>query len=406
LKQTGQEETRRRDRAGGVNTAATAAEQQNNRNRGQPQDFPIKSHLSKNIEGRPSSATTIFSFILGIPPQERRGGLTKQAGQAENPNSEQKANVERPTSNIQHRSNSCSKRMGAKELSRLRWDQEPPQLKDEHKKECEDDSTKFATKFPTRFLGRLHYCGLKWVFMALLLAGVARVARGAEPVQTNSAGTSLERRAYEEAKAAYIREPTNTVVAWKFARACFDLIDPGEKNPQRAKVAQEGIGAAEGALAQDSKSAPAHYYLAMNLGELARTKTFGALRLVSRMEREFLAAIEADEHFDHAGPERNLGTLYRDAPVIGSVGSRSKARQHLKRAVELDPDFPDNRMALLEAYVKWGEWDEARAQLKALDELWPRAKEALAGEAWVSSWVDWEARKKVCSGKVASHPPK
>jgi Tfp pilus assembly protein PilF len=124
------------------------------------------------------------------------------------------------------------------------------------------------------------------------------------------------------------------------------------------------------------------------------------------MEREFLAAIEFDEHFDHAGPERNLGTLYRDAPVIGSVGSRSKARQHLKRAVELDPDFPDNRMALLETYVKWGEWDEARAQLKALDELWPRAQKALAGEAWISSWVDWEARVKFLRGKVASHPPK
>ena len=42
LEQTGQEETRWRDRAGGVNAAAAAAEQQdNNRYRGQPQDFPI-----------------------------------------------------------------------------------------------------------------------------------------------------------------------------------------------------------------------------------------------------------------------------------------------------------------------------------------------------------------------------
>jgi hypothetical protein len=250
------------------------------------------------------------------------------------------------------------------------------------------------------------------VFVTLLWAGVSGVAQSApEPGGTNSAGTnsagiSIERRAYEETKAAYTKEPTNTVAAWKFARACFELIDQGEKNPQRAKVAQEGIGAAEGALMQDSKSAPAHYYLALNLGELARTKTLGALRLVSRMEREFLAAIELDEHFDHAGAQRSLGILYRDAPVIGSVGSRSKARQHLKRAVELEPDFPDNRMALLEAYVKWGDWNEAREQLKALDELWPTAQKAFEGEAWVSSWVDWVARIKLCRGKVASHPPK
>jgi tetratricopeptide (TPR) repeat protein len=263
---------------------------------------------------------------------------------------------------------------------------------------------------------RLHCFGFELVFAVLLLAGAWVAQGGAEPAVTNSAttnsagtnsaGTSIERRAYEEAKAAYTKEPTKPVVAWKFASACFDLIDPGEKNPQRAKVAQEGIGAAEGALAQDPKSAPAHYYLALNLGELARTKTLGALRLVSRMEREFLAAIELDEHFDHAGAERSLGILYRDAPVIGSVGSRSKARQHLKRAVELEPDFPDNRMALLEAYVKWGDWNEAREQLKALDELWPAAQKAFAGEAWVSSWVDWGARVKLCRGKVANHPPK
>ena len=41
LKQTGQEETRRRDATAGVNTAATAAKQQANRYGGQPQDFPI-----------------------------------------------------------------------------------------------------------------------------------------------------------------------------------------------------------------------------------------------------------------------------------------------------------------------------------------------------------------------------
>jgi len=263
--------------------------------------------------------------------------------------------------------------------------------------------------------GKIHH-SLRTLFFAVLLsAGAAGAAESAhDSVKTNSAGTNSTatagtntlRRAYEEAKAAYVSEPTNSVLAWKFARACFDLIDPGEKNPQRAQVAQEGIGAAEGALTQDSKSAPAHYYLAMNLGELARTKSLGALRLVSRMEREFLAAIELDAHFDHAGPERNLGTLYRDAPVIGSVGSRSKARLHLRRAVELEPEFPENRMVLLEACVKWGDWNEGRAQLKALDELWPAAQKAFAGEEWVSSWTDWEARIKLCRGKVASHPPK
>ncbi len=214
------------------------------------------------------------------------------------------------------------------------------------------------------------------------------------------------RKAYVEAQAAYKSEPTNTTMAWKFARACFDLSDLVAKNAQRAQLAQEGIAAAEGALSREPKSVQAHYYLGLDLGELARTKTLGALRLVNRMERELKAARELDEHFDYAGPDRSLGMLYRDAPVIGSVGSRSKARQHLQRAIELAPDYPENRLALLESAIKWGDWNEARKQLKALDELWPAAQKTFTGDAWTFSWSDWDARLKACRPKVESHPPK
>ena len=77
-------------------------------------------------------------------------------------------------------------------------------------------------------------------------------------------------------------------------------------------------------IARESNSAPAHYYLGMNLGQLARTKGLAALRLVSQMEHEFTRARELDEQLDWAGPDRNLGLLYRDAPAIGSVGSRAE----------------------------------------------------------------------------------
>jgi tetratricopeptide (TPR) repeat protein len=217
---------------------------------------------------------------------------------------------------------------------------------------------------------------------------------------------NLARRDYEEAQAAYKNEPTNTAVAWKFARACFDLADLVTKSAERAKLAQEGIAAAEGALNREPKSAAAHYYLGMDMGELARTKSLGALKLVSKMEREFKAARELDANFDHAGPDRSLGMLYRDAPVLGSVGSRSKARQCLQRAVELAPDYPDNRLALLEGYVKWGDWNEAQKELKALEEIWPKAQGLYKGEAWTNSWADWDSRLRLSREKVERHAPK
>ena len=45
-----------------------------------------------------------------------------------------------------------------------------------------------------------------------------------------------------------------------------------------------------------------HYYLAMNLGQLARTEMIGALKIVKEMENEFEIAADIDPRFDHAGP--------------------------------------------------------------------------------------------------------
>src|SRR5205085_8577123 len=121
---------------------------------------------------------------------------------------------------------------------------------------------------------------------------------------------------------------------------------------QRAELADQGIAACRELLAREQNSGPGHYYLGMNLGQLARTKGIGALKIVTQMEREFKAARELDETLDQAGSDRNLGLLYRDAPALGSIGSRSRAKQHLERAVELTPDYPENRLDLIEAFLK------------------------------------------------------
>jgi hypothetical protein len=107
-----------------------------------------------------------------------------------------------------------------------------------------------------------------------------------------------------------------------------------------------------------------------------------------------------DEQLDYAGPDRNLGMLYRDAPAWISVGSKSKARKHLIHAVELAPNYPENRLNLAEGYVKWSDRVGVRREFKALEELWPKAHTNLVGAAWSSSWVDWEQRLKQLKKKV------
>jgi tetratricopeptide (TPR) repeat protein len=232
----------------------------------------------------------------------------------------------------------------------------------------------------------------------VLLAGIEQAGADAPAAETDLA--AYARRNFQEAKARYREKPGEGTVAWQFGRACFDLAEFATNNTQRASLAEQGIASCRLSIASQSNSAPAHYYLAMNLGQLARTKMLGALRLVDQMEREFGRARSLDEHIHWAGPDRNLGQLYRDAPVVGSVGSRTRAREHLKRAVELAPQYPENWLALIEAYLNWGEHTGAYRELQTLEDIWPAARTNFVGAAWAASWADWEPRLKKLKKKI------
>lgn len=121
---------------------------------------------------------------------------------------------------------------------------------------------------------------------------------GASAAQAGFA--AVAKRAFLEAQQRYQNEPENHEVKWQFARACFDLATFATNRNQRAEIAEKGIGVCQ-LLAREPDSAPAHYYLGMNLGQLARTRTLGAFKLVSQMEREFGRARELRESLDYAG---------------------------------------------------------------------------------------------------------
>jgi tetratricopeptide (TPR) repeat protein len=199
-------------------------------------------------------------------------------------------------------------------------------------------------------------------------------------------------RMFAQAKTNYSMHSADIRAAWEFGRSTFELADIVRGNGRRAAIAQEGIDACKKALERAPDSAPLHFYLGLNLGELARTKTLGALRLVDQMEREFTKSIELDPSFDYAGAERSLGLLYRDAPVLASIGSKSKARTHLNRALELAPRYPENRLDMVESELKWGDRKAARRDLKLLEDGWEAARSEFAGPDWIASWADWSAR--------------
>jgi tetratricopeptide (TPR) repeat protein len=208
------------------------------------------------------------------------------------------------------------------------------------------------------------------------------------------------RREYWRAQAAHTKDPKDVTASWEFARACFDVGEFATNSNERAAVAEQGIAVCRELIARDPDLARAHYYLGMNLGQLARTRGLSALKLVGQMENEFKRTRELDEKMDHAGPDRNLGLLYRDAPRIGSIGNRTKAQRFLQKAAEVAPDFPENRLNLIESYLNWNDRNGAKRELKALEELWPGALAALSGPEWACSWTDWKRRLESLKKKV------
>jgi tetratricopeptide (TPR) repeat protein len=238
-----------------------------------------------------------------------------------------------------------------------------------------------------------------WLAAGLgFLAGTAQALADAPIAEPGFA--AYAQSSFQEAQARYRQAPGEATAAWQFGRACFYLAEFATNNAQRAALAEPGIAACLQAIARESNSAPAHYYLGMNLGQLARTKGLTALRLVSQMQREFTRARDLDERLNWAGPDRSLGLLYRDAPAIGSIGSRTRAREHLQRAVELAPQYPENRLNLIESYLKWGERTGAYRELQALEAAWPGARTNFVGEAWAASWADWEPRRQKLKKRI------
>ena len=232
-----------------------------------------------------------------------------------------------------------------------------------------------------------------WIAGFLLLAGTGIALANEPPNPIFVARAAAE---FDRTRAQYQSNTNDSTAALQFARACFNFADLVTNETQRAALANQGIAVCHQWLARESNSAPAHYYLAMNFGQLAKAEapSLAAYRLVREIEREFRKAADLDGHFDYAGPDRGLGLLYRDAPGWPlSIGSRHKAREWLEQAEQLAPDYPENHLNLAEAFLRWHDHAGAERELKALDTLWPVARSHLVGPAWEPCWADWSVRR-------------
>lgn len=235
----------------------------------------------------------------------------------------------------------------------------------------------------------------------LLLSFAAAFSALAEDPGVSPVFFQRAEQAYQMARARYHREPTNVEAAWQFGRACCDRADVAAHDKERATLAEEGILACRQGLVDDPKSAWAHYYLGIDLGELANTRGLGALPLLHDMEDEWMTAARLDPAIDYGGPERCLGLLYRDAPGWPlSVGSRAKSIKYLTDALRLSPGYPDNLLTLAEAHLKWNDYTAAASVVARIPAVLKPARQDLTGPAWESIWVDWSRRWQAIQSRL------
>lgn len=198
---------------------------------------------------------------------------------------------------------------------------------------------------------------------------------------------------FKTAQSRLQEKPDSVAALVRVAQTAFEWAEFARQDEPRASLAERGLEVARAALARAPTNGAAHYWLAMNSGQLARTKILGALKLVREMEEEFLRAIAFDEQTDFAGPDRYLGVLYRDAPGWPtSIGNKIKSREHLERAVSLRPDYPENQLLLLESLEKWGDKRGFEQQLPVTEKVLAEARLKFTGADWEQSWKDWDHR--------------
>ena len=201
---------------------------------------------------------------------------------------------------------------------------------------------------------------------------------------------------FDKAWTAFEADTNSTTAACEVGRTSSALATLATNDTQRAAVAKRGISVCRHLLSLETNSVPGHYYLAINLGQLAKAEapSLSSYRLVHEVEQEFLTTARLDPEYDFAGPARALGQLYFQAPGWPlSIGSKSKSREWLERAAAIAPGYPGNQLNLVEAELKWRQREAVEATLKKMDAIWPAAKTNFVGEAWQESWLDWDTRR-------------
>ena len=172
--------------------------------------------------------------------------------------------------------------------------------------------------------------------------------------------------------------------AWKLARAAYWIGGHAPEGERRAAL-ERGVVAGETAARLRPDRPEGHYWLAADMGALA--ESFGmsqGIKYRSRIKAELERVAAIDAAWEQASALTALGRWYYLVPRLFG-GSRAKADEHFRRALE---EFPHSVTALLflaESLTAQKKMDEARTLLQ-------RVADAPIEEKWAPEVRDYKRK--------------
>jgi tetratricopeptide (TPR) repeat protein len=176
--------------------------------------------------------------------------------------------------------------------------------------------------------------------------------------------------------ASYWAERSNAdfEAAWKLARACY-WIGTHEAQGNRRATLERGVNAGETATRLASTRPEGHFWLAANMGRLA--ESFGlmqALKYRGRIKDELEKVLAVDPSWQGGSADDALGQWYATVPRLFG-GSSQKAEQHLRSALQHEPNNMSALSFLGEMLLNQGRTADARLYLQRVvdgpfDEEW------------------------------------
>lgn len=133
-----------------------------------------------------------------------------------------------------------------------------------------------------------------------------------------------------------------------------------------------------------------YYYRAVTTGFYYQVKVIGYQRGIHQMLADGRAVLALDPAFAHAGAHRMLGQLYTQLPKTtihptDIVRDLEQAKAHLLQAVAIAPTYPENHLALCEAYLADDDPHGARPACDRAHALAARWPVAVDRQAWLAA---------------------